>query len=138
MNTYYWKINAVDCYALKDGLEKVAYNIHWSYFATDGINEAFIGGVSLVDNPLSENFIPFEQLTEQQVIDWFITELDIDNMKKNLDEQLSNLISPKIVTLQLTKPVEEEEEIVEEVVVAEDVPAAEEAAEEVAEEEHGA
>lgn len=102
MNTYYWKINAVDCYALKDGLEKVAYNIHWSYFATDGTHIAAIGGVAGVGDPASENFIPFEQLTEQQVIDWFIAELDIENMKENLDEQLSNLISPKIVTLQLT------------------------------------
>ena len=84
MNTYYWKINAVDCYALKDGLEKVAYNIHWSYFATDGAHVAVIGGVAGVDDPSPENFIPFDQLTEQQVIDWFIAELDIENMKGEL------------------------------------------------------
>ena len=34
MNNYTWRINAVDCYTSKDGLEKVAYNVHWSYVAT--------------------------------------------------------------------------------------------------------
>ena len=31
-NTYNFKINAVDCHTVQDGLEKVVYNVHWSYF----------------------------------------------------------------------------------------------------------
>ena len=32
MNTYHFKINAVDAHVSQDGLENVVYNVHWSYY----------------------------------------------------------------------------------------------------------
>ena len=115
-NTYTWRINAVDCYTSKDCLEKVAYNIHLSYFATDGEHTASMIGVQSVGEPNPENFLAFEELTEEQVVEWITASMDLEQMQENLDTQIANLVAPKVVTLQLTLPVVEvvEEEVVEE------------------------
>lgn len=105
MNTYTWKINAVDCYTSKDGLEKVAYNVHWSYFATDGEHTASMIGVQSIGEPDPENFVAFEELTEEQVVEWISATMDVEKMQENLDKQIADLVAPKVVTLQLTKPI---------------------------------
>ena len=105
MNTYTWRINAVDCYTSKDGLEKVAYNVHWSYFATNGEHTASMIGVQSIGEPNPENFVAFEDLTEETVIAWIEAALDVETMKANLDKQIEDLVAPKVVTLQLNKPV---------------------------------
>ena len=107
MNTYTWKINAVDCYTSKDGLEKVAYNVHWSFFATDGENNASMIGVQSVGEPNPDNFVPFDQLTEEQVVSWITASMDVEQMQANLDKQIEDLVAPKVVTLQLNKTVVE-------------------------------
>ena len=107
MNNYTWKINAVDCYTSKDGLEKVAYNVHWSYFATNGEHTASMIGVQSVGEPNPDNFVAFEDLTEENVIGWIEAALDVEAMKANLDKQIEDLLAPKVVTLQLNKPVTE-------------------------------
>jgi hypothetical protein len=101
MNTYTWKINAVDCYTSKDGLEKVAYNVHWSFFATDGEHNASMIGVQSVGEPNLDNFVPFDQLTEEQVVSWITASMDVEQMQANLDKQIEDLVAPKVVTLQL-------------------------------------
>ena len=105
MNNYTWKINAVDCYTSKDGLEKVAYNVHWSYFATNGEHTASMIGVQSVGEPNPDNFVAFEDLTEDDVISWISASMDVEQMQANLDKQIEDLVAPKVVTLQLNKPV---------------------------------
>lgn len=107
MNTYTWKINAVDCYTSKDGLEKVAYNVHWTCTATDGQHTTSSIGVNSIGSPNPDNFIPFDQLTEEQVVEWVKASMDVEQMQANLDKQIEDLVAPKVVTLQLNKPVVE-------------------------------
>ena len=107
MANYKWVINAVDCYTTKDGLEKVAYNVHWSFFATDGENNVSMIGVQSVGEPNQDNFVPFDQLTEEQVVSWITASMDVEQMQANLGNQIEALVAPKVVTLQLNKPVVE-------------------------------
>ena len=107
MANYKWVINAVDCYTTKDGLEKVAYNVHWSYFATEGEHTASMIGVQSVGEPNQDNFVPFDQLTEEQVVSWITASMDVEQMQLNLDKQIEELVAPKVVTLQLNRPVVE-------------------------------
>ena len=107
MNTYTFKINAVDCYTSKDGLEKVAYNVHWSYFGTDGTHTASTIGTKSVGDPDPENFVAFEELTKEQVVEWISASMDLESMQENLDRQIAELAAPTKVTLQLTRPVVE-------------------------------
>ena len=104
MNNYTWRINAVDCYTSKDGLEKVAYNVHWSYFATNGEHTASMIGVQSIGEPNPDNFVAFEDLTENDVISWIESAMDVEQMQANLDKQIEDLVAPKVVTLQLNKP----------------------------------
>lgn len=105
MNNYTWRINAVDCYTSKDGLEKVAYNVHWSYFATNGEHTASMIGVQSIGEPNPDNFVAFEDLTEDDVISWISASMDLEQMQVNLDKQIEDLVAPKVVTLQLNKPI---------------------------------
>lgn len=130
-NTYAWRINAIDCYTSKEGLEKVAYNVHWYYFATDGEHTTSMIGVQSVGEPDPENFVAFEELTEEQVVEWITASMDVEQMQENLDTQIAELAAPSKVTLQLTLPVVE---VVEEEVVEEEPVTEEEAVEESAEE----
>ena len=104
MNDYTWRINAVDCYTSKDGLEKVAYNVHWSYFATNGEHTASMIGVQSIGEPNPDNFVAFEDLTDDDVISWISAAMDVEQMQSNLDKQIEDLVAPKVVTLQLNKP----------------------------------
>lgn len=106
-NTYTWKINAVDCYTSKDGLENVAYNVHWTLIATDGEHTTSSIGVNSIGSPNPDNFVPFDQLTEEQVVSWITASMDVEQMQANLDKQIEDLVAPKVVTLQLNKPVDE-------------------------------
>jgi len=121
-NTYSWRINAIDCYTSKDGLEKVAYNVHWSYFLTDGEHTVSMIGVQSIGEPDAENFVAFEDLTEEAVIGWIESAMDVEQMQENLANQLADKIAPKSVTLQLVKPIVEEviEEVVEEEIIEEE------------------
>ena len=106
MTNYQFKINAVDCKTNVEGLEKVVFNVHWSYFATNGEHTASMIGVQSVSEPNPDNFVAFESLTEEDVISWISAAMDVEQMQANLDKQIEDLITPKVVTLQLNKPVE--------------------------------
>ena len=105
MANYKWVINAVDCYTAKDGLENVAYNVHWSYMLTEGEHSVSMIGVQSIGSPNPENFVAFEDLTEDDVISWISASMDVEQMQANLDKQIEDLFPPKVVTLQLKKPV---------------------------------
>ncbi len=106
-NTYNFKINAVDCHTEQDGLEKVVYNVHWSYIGTSDGEEpktASIIGTQTVDAPDASNFTAFETLTEETVISWIEAKFEEDriaNMQASLDAQIQEQIAPTKLTLTL-------------------------------------
>ena len=109
-NTYKFQINAVDCHTVQDGLEKVVYNVHWSYIGTsDGDESASVIGVESVEAPSAESFTAFENLTEEVVIGWIEAKMGeerIASMQTSLDAQIQEKVAPTKVTLQL--PTQEE------------------------------
>jgi hypothetical protein len=110
MNTYYFKINAVDAHVSKDGLENVIYNVHWSYFGQDeNGNVASQIGVQHVPNVDPENFTNFDQLTQADIIGWIEPMLDVEQFQNNLDQQLAELAAPTKVTLQVPETLTDNE-----------------------------
>ena len=117
MNTYKWRINALDCHVSQNELENVVYTIHWSYIAEDeNGNVASMIGVESVGEPDPSNFQSFDTLTQEIVEGWLESSMGterIDEMKANLDKQIEEIVTPKTVTLQLpTTEVAPETEIV--------------------------
>ena len=112
MNTYKFRINAVDAHVSQDGLENVVYNVHYSYIGEDeNGNVATQIGVQHVPYVDPENFKPFDQLTQADIIAWIEPELPVDEFQTNLDAQLAELAAPTKVTLQVPETLAEEETV---------------------------
>lgn len=98
-NTYNWKINALDAKVLVGDNENVVYTVHWSLIATSENEEHTVSsiGTHSVEYDV-DNFVPYEDLTEEIVIGWLEDALDVDSMKAKLDAQIEKLITPQEIT----------------------------------------
>ena len=95
--TYKWKINALDVNINEGNDSDVVYCVHWSYSVEeDGTTAHIIGTHSLEYD--SENFVAYEDITEETVIGWLEEGLDVDSMKEGLDNTLAEKITPKVKT----------------------------------------
>jgi type II secretory pathway component PulL len=113
-NTYKWSIKQLDYIVEQDSKQNVVNNIHWTLVATsdqiarsvevDGqtVNffyEALTYGacpIKLADNAY---FTRYEQLTEEQILEWLmeaLTESQVDAIKKSLDSQIDALVKPTV------------------------------------------
>jgi len=99
-NTYTFKINAVDAHTQVGDLEKVVYNVHWSYIAEDANeNNASIIGTQTVDEPNADSFTAFDDLVQADIIAWIEPLLDVSEMQSSLDAQIAEKVTPTKLTL---------------------------------------
>ena len=99
-NTYNWKINALDAKIHEGDNDNVIYTVHWSYIASDESGEhtaSSIGTMAVEYDP--DNFIPYADLTKDDVVAWLEAGLDVEAMKSNLDNQIELEINPVDETL---------------------------------------
>ena len=101
-NTYNWKINALDAKIHENDLDNVIYTVHYTFIGQDDSEEpvmaSSIGTLGVQYNP--ENpFIPYADLTKEDVVGWLEAGLDVDSMKKNIDRQIELKIHPVNETL---------------------------------------
>jgi len=99
-NTYNWKINALDAKILnEDGNENVVYIVHWGLTATDESGDYVASSIGTHGVEYdADNFTPYADLTEEQVIGWLEDGLDVEAMKAGLDSQIEKLITPEEIT----------------------------------------
>lgn len=101
-NTYNWIISALDAKIKDDNLENVIYNIHWRYYASNGEVEPITAtriGVLNVKYKEGNPFIPYDDLTKNEVIAWLDAGLDVDNLKIQLDKDIELQKNPINETL---------------------------------------
>ena len=102
MNTYKFHINAVDVHTQVGELEKVVYNVHWSYIGEDeNGNKASIIGVQSLEEPNADSFTAFESLVQSDIIGWIEPLMEIADMQANLDAQIAEKVAPTKQTLQV-------------------------------------
>jgi hypothetical protein len=107
MNTYKLHINAVDVHTQVGDLEKVVYNVHWSYIAEDeNGNTASMIGVQTVEEPDADNFTAFENLVQSDIIGWIEPLMEVADMQTNLDAQIAEKVAPTKQTLQVPETLE--------------------------------
>ena len=112
MNTYTWTISSVECKASEDGLTNVIKVVHWRYRGTDedGITAEIYGAQPFLP-PTATDFIPFEEITTSQVIEWLedtLSVIPLEGISTQLEEYRTSITSqieliknPVMVTLQL-------------------------------------
>lgn len=98
-NTYNWKINALDAKVSVDDVQNVVYTVHWSLIATSENGEHTVRSIGTHGVEYdADNFVPYENLTEEIVIGWLETGLDVESMKAGLDAQIEKLATPTEIT----------------------------------------
>jgi len=98
-NTYNWKINALDAKVSVDDVQNVVYTVHWGLIATSENEEHTVSNIGTHGVEYdADNFVPYEDLTEEIVIGWLEDGLDVDSMKASLDAQIEKLITPQEIT----------------------------------------
>jgi hypothetical protein len=97
--TYQWVIVQLDCKPSLDGLQDYVVTCHWRYNAKyQDVLVDIYGACSFNENPEQDNFIPYEDLQESDVIGWLESTLDISAMQSSLDTQIENVLNPPIVS----------------------------------------
>lgn len=99
MITYKWTFSAFDC-KVDEKLEKVVTNVHWRYSGTDedGISADTYGAKS-VGEPNPDAFTPYPDLSEEQVIGWMESVIDMEEMNSNIAKQIELIKNPIQITL---------------------------------------
>jgi hypothetical protein len=102
---FQWVISQLNCAVESDGLPNVINVIHWRYNATQVYGDktyfADTYGSSSVAQPNPQNFIPYTDVTEEEVISWLEQILPIEDMKSGLEANIALQINPIEVTLPL-------------------------------------
>lgn len=121
---YKWTINNIKCYSNYNGLNNIVKNVAWTFTCTDTDTNttATVSSYSEFSNPETENFIQYSDLTINNVISWIKTQFSVDNLKQELQNELSRLALPEEVLTTLpfqTNELVEVPPIIEEVVADE-------------------
>tara|TARA_R100000808_G_scaffold1279_6_gene5997 strand:- start:13467 stop:13796 length:330 start_codon:yes stop_codon:yes gene_type:complete len=99
--TIKWLVEALDCYPTKDSKTDVVMTVHWrcngseendskTYFSTQ------YGAVGVTYEE-GDPFIPFTDLTKDQVLGWVWQEVDKDETEVNIQKDIDNQINPPII-----------------------------------------
>jgi hypothetical protein len=80
------KIENLECLKIKDGLTDVVIRASWRLFGTIGKTTDSIYGEECFSQPDPNNFIPLEDLTEQELLSWM--NLDMPKLEGLLLSQM--------------------------------------------------
>jgi hypothetical protein len=98
-------ISQLNCAVESEGLPNVINVIHYRYNATkvegDKTYFAETYGASSVAQPNPQNFTPYADVTEQEVIAWLEQILPVEEMQSSLEANINLQINPIEVTLPL-------------------------------------
>ena len=115
MINYDWNCKTVDARPLEEGEADVIYNIHWRVTGvSDKLNSegapysANSIGTQIVPWNPEGTFIPFENLTNEIVVEWTqsaMGEEQVAGIQANIARNIESLIHPTSITLTIGEPV---------------------------------
>ena len=89
-----WSVDKLEV-TTYEGLTNVVMSVGWSVSDTQqGITEAF-SGVTLVEPP-GDNFTPYDQLTEAQVLEWVYKKVNQSGTEAIVTQRIQEKIAPAI------------------------------------------
>ena len=112
MITYNWNCKTVDAYVEQGGNDDVVYNVHWRVTGTKEEGEKQYSstniGTQTLDISEITDFIPFDQVTNEQVVAWTqaaMGEEQVTFIETNIANAIELEINPVSVTLTVGEPV---------------------------------
>lgn len=102
MVNFEWVTNPLDCVIDDDGLSNVVQTVHWRLIGTDenGVSSSVYGAASF-PKPEAEGYIPFEDLTEEIVVGWLESVLDVESLEKQISDNIYLINNPIMVQLSI-------------------------------------
>jgi len=95
MNTYTTTINKM--YTLNTPEQGFVVNVLFTVSGTDGTHTASIDGNIQFTDQVESDYIPYDQLTEAQVIGWINSATNNQaNYYANIDGQIQSMITPPV------------------------------------------
>lgn len=115
MITYTWSISRLDCAPSENGLTNVVKVIHWGFAGRDenGTSASMSNSYPL-PSPSLESFADYSTITEETVVNWLESNLDVGYLQSFLANEIAKTYNPPITPLPLPWTKVEELEIVEE------------------------
>ena len=115
MTTYNWNCKTVDAYPQDGEYTDLVYNVHWIVTGvSDQLDSQGVAysatsiGTQTLDVSDVTDFIPFEDLTNEQVVAWTkgaMGEEQVASIEASIQSQIDALITPTTVTLTIGEPV---------------------------------
>ena len=117
MVTYNWNCRTVDAYVEQNAEADVVYNVHWIVSGVsdaqdpnspDPSYQATSIGTQALDTSAIVNFIPFDQVTNTEVVAWTQEAMGAEQVaaiEAGIASQIESLIHPTTVTLTVGDPV---------------------------------
>ena len=126
MITYNWNCRTVDCYPEQNNEADVVYNVHWIVAGVSDVPmppepatvpgatySATSIGTQTLDTSQITTFIPFEDLTNDEVVAWTKSAMGAEQVtaiEASIESQINSLITPTSITLTIGEPVPPVEE----------------------------
>jgi hypothetical protein len=96
-----WKIESLECNPNLDGKQDFVVTAHWRLAGTcDGHYASAYGSVSFKPDG-SAPFTPYNQLTNEQVVEWVQAALgaeQVARLTESVSKELDSLAAPQVVT----------------------------------------
>jgi len=109
MTTFNWDCRTVDVYPTDGEYTDVVYNVHWRVTGTsDQLDpqgnpySATNIGTQVVPTDSITTFIPFEDLTNEEAVQWTQDAMgaeQVASIEESIESQIQNLINPTSITL---------------------------------------
>lgn len=101
-NTYEWIISQLEARVSEGDLSNVIHKIWWELVAKDQdddmIAASTMGVLEVSYNP-DDPFIPYEDLTKEDVVGWLESGLDVQQLKSELDARINEQKNPTDIYL---------------------------------------
>ena len=94
-----WTVSAMDCKVSEDNLSDVVYCVHWRCSATEDGYSASVYSTCSVPNPNPESFVPYADLTQEQVLEWiWANGVNKDATEAAVQQQIELQKNPVVVS----------------------------------------
>jgi hypothetical protein len=106
-NTYTFKIDDIQVLESQNGNQDVVQNVSWTLFGEDSQNKVSVWASTPIKYNESGSFIPYDQLTESQVIEWVKAEIG-DMLKLHygvIDSKLAKMAQKPVEAEVIKTPV---------------------------------
>lgn len=107
--TYTWNFDPIETAILENNLADVVKTVHWQFKGIDnetGTEHVLIGSETL-PQPDPQDYIEFENITEETVKTWVLTQMSMmrestpeeaeEDLKQTIADQIDKIDNPKIV-----------------------------------------